>query len=84
MTLVRFFSKSVFFVYDGVEALDVYKQNHIDIVITDISMPKIDGIACIQDTSSFEDSLSLSLKRLKQSVFDYFILEDDIELFQQK
>lgn len=29
---------------DGLEALDVFEKNHIDLVITDVMMPQIDGI----------------------------------------
>ena len=35
-------------VQDGEEALDVMKQKEIDVVITDISMPVMDGIELIR------------------------------------
>jgi len=35
---------------DGLEALDIYTQqgSHIDIVILDLTMPKMDGASCMQ------------------------------------
>ncbi|ABB44246.1 response regulator receiver domain protein (CheY-like) [Sulfurimonas denitrificans DSM 1251] len=42
--VTELFFKRVFFAYNGVEALSIYKNNNIDIVITDITMPKMDGV----------------------------------------
>lgn len=41
--LHKFFAK-VFVAYDGIEGLQHYKEYQPDIVITDIKMPKLDGI----------------------------------------
>lgn len=45
VNLVSLFFQEVFFAYNGVEALDIYEKNRIDVVITDITMPKMDGVA---------------------------------------
>ncbi len=42
----------VFEACDGVEALKIIKQNNIDIVITDIQMPKMNGIELIREIKS--------------------------------
>lgn len=45
--LVSFFEsffKDIKFAQNGVEALELYKKNNFDIVITDLNMPKMDGI----------------------------------------
>nr|WP_321267068.1 response regulator [uncultured Sulfurimonas sp.] len=38
------FFKDVKFAYDGKEGLEVYKQKHFDIVLSDITMPHVNGI----------------------------------------
>ena len=38
-----------FFANDGEAALKVYEENKIDVVITDLRMPKVDGLRLIQD-----------------------------------
>ena len=38
-----------FFAKDGEDALRVYQENDIDVVITDLRMPNVDGLQLIQD-----------------------------------
>ncbi|WP_214480506.1 response regulator [Bacillus sp. SM2101] len=40
---------------DGVEALELIRENSIDILITDIKMPRMDGIALIKELHTSED-----------------------------
>lgn len=47
VTLERFFKK-VLVAEDGKEAFDIYKSNEVDLIITDINMPNIDGIELIK------------------------------------
>ena len=35
--------------YDGEEALEIFKQNRFDLIITDIKMPKMDGITLTKE-----------------------------------
>lgn len=44
VSLVELFFKDVFFAYNGVKALEIYKKNNIDIIVTDITMPKMNGV----------------------------------------
>lgn len=45
----------IFVATNGLEGLDVYKNNDIDLIITDINMPKMDGITMIEEIRK-EDS----------------------------
>lgn len=42
--LLQYFSSKVYVAYDGEEGLDLYKKHTPDIVISDIKMPKMNGI----------------------------------------
>ena len=42
------FSK-IFLAEDGQEALDIIKKNHVDLVLTDIVMPFMDGLQLAED-----------------------------------
>lgn len=41
-------------VYDGTEAAEYLNKNHVDLLITDIRMPKTDGISLIQSINTRE------------------------------
>ncbi len=41
------FCKELYCVKDGIEALEVLKEHNIDIVITDLNMPRLDGISLL-------------------------------------
>jgi YesN/AraC family two-component response regulator len=40
--------KTVYVANDGVEALNIYRNNSIDLIITDIKMPNMDGIELVK------------------------------------
>lgn len=42
--LLGLFFKEVVSTYDGEEALNIYKNKHYDIILSDITMPKMNGI----------------------------------------
>ena len=44
VSMLSLFFSSVDFAYDGLEGLEMYKKHQHDIILTDISMPKMDGI----------------------------------------
>jgi len=41
--------KNCYFANNGIEGVDLYKNNKIDIVITDLSMPKMNGIEMLKN-----------------------------------
>lgn len=43
-SMLEHFFKKVYMAKDGLEALNIYKQNQCDIVLTDLNMPKMDGV----------------------------------------
>ena len=51
--------------HDGVEALEIFKRKAIDLIITDIMMPRMDGYDLISEVQ-YQSRISLfSLSRLK-------------------
>ncbi len=55
----EFFSdifKSVSSASNGIEALDIYKNGNFDLVITDISMPVMDGIKMVEKMKRIDAS----------------------------
>ena len=42
--ILEYYFKNVIVAEDGVEAIELYKKNNIDLVLTDICMPKMDGL----------------------------------------
>jgi two-component system cell cycle response regulator len=67
--------KNIFSAYNGEEGLKIFKNNHIDIVLSDIQMPKMNGLEMAKAirkinenipvlfTTAFEES-----KYLKESI----------------
>lgn len=50
-----------YFATNGHEAITLFKKNNIDVIITDISMPKLDGITMMNNI--------LSLNKKVQTIF---------------
>ncbi|RKN86581.1 response regulator [Paenibacillus ginsengarvi] len=44
---------------DGVEALELFRSRPVDIVITDIRMPRMDGLALMREVKSVQDDVGL-------------------------
>jgi len=91
--LLSFYVGSVFIANDGLEALELYKQKKPDIIITDVKMPKLDGIEFIKKiresdiktpivvTSAYTDREYL-LESIKLSLVEYLVKpmrEDDLD-----
>ena len=56
---IREGSVSFLFAHDGVEALDALKDNvGVDLVVTDINMPRMDGLSLLQKLQESEDRIS--------------------------
>ncbi|MGP4070863.1 response regulator transcription factor [Halobacillus sp. B29] len=69
---------------DGIEALDICKANEVDIVITDIKMPRMDGIQLIEHLQDMEskpliiilsgyDDFTYTKQAIKFQVMDYLL-----------
>jgi len=91
--LLSFYVDSVFVANDGLEALQIYSQKKPDIIISDVKMPKLDGIEFIKKiresdskipivvTSAYTDREYL-LESIKLSLVEYLVKpmrEDDLE-----
>ncbi len=70
--------------YNGEEALDYLRQHAVDILLTDIRMPKLDGLALIEQAKQLHPHLKVLLissysdfeytrKALNLQVFDYLL-----------
>lgn len=69
---------------DGIEALNIINKNHIDIILTDLKMPKMDGNMLIKELKSmnFEgkiivlsnyDDFKLVKESMKDGAFEYLL-----------
>ena len=67
---------------DGVRALEILEENHIDLVITDLRMPRMDGMELLRRTVALDDELPVvmltahgtvdnAVEALKTGAFDY-------------
>src|SRR5262245_39544203 len=67
---------------DGEQALALLKEHHIDLVISDLRMPKIDGMELLRRVQSSEDPIPVvivtahgtvdnAVEALKTGAFDY-------------
>jgi len=53
------FFKKVILAIDGIDGLDKYKERDVDLVITDISMPKKDGLSMAKEIKSINPKQQL-------------------------
>lgn len=69
---------------DGEEALELLRQNEVDLLITDIRMPKIDGIELVSQLGDQDhqpmvlvisgyDDFSYAVEMLRNGAFDYLL-----------
>ena len=82
--LLNFYVRDVFVANDGIEALEIYEKNHPDIIITDVKMPRLNGIEFIKKvrekdtkipivvTSAYTDQEYL-LESIKLSLIEYLV-----------
>jgi len=67
---------------DGEEALGILQENHIDLVITDLKMPRLDGMALLRRSQALDAELPVimitahatvdnAVEALKTGAFDY-------------
>lgn len=74
----------IFTVKDGLEALQIVEDNRIDIILTDIRMPNMDGLTLIENLMTRSESIKIVIlsvyghfdyarQALKCGVFDYLL-----------
>ena len=57
---------TVFTAHDGEEALNIHFENHIDLIIVDIMMPKLDGYAFTKQIRQYNMDLPILMISAKQ------------------
>ena len=78
---------------DGLEGLKIIQENCIDLVITDLEMPNMDGLQLIQEIRTFNDNLnilvvsSIASQQMKQTLksdryIDYIKKPLNIKIFE--
>ncbi len=59
--------------YDGQKAMDIFENNHVDLIITDIMMPKVDGIKLVSHIRSINKNVPILIITAKSSQEDKYI-----------
>ena len=91
-TLLEIFFKSITEAVDGIDGLNKFQSNTIDIVITDINMPNMDGLAMFSEIKNINPQMpilvlsahneaELLLAAIKLSVDGYLLKPINIEQF---
>ena len=74
--LHEFFSK-VLVATEGAEALEKYRENSVDLILTDITMPGVDGFTLVKEIRKIDEQVPiLMLSAYKDA--DYFIKAIDL------
>ncbi len=58
LVLEEFFD-TIIIAVDGQDGLEKYEQNHIDIIITDINMPRLNGLDMIEQIRAYDREVSI-------------------------
>lgn len=58
-TILQEYFKKVVVASDGLEGIEAFRRHHIDMVITDISMPKLDGFAMIEEIKKLREDTTV-------------------------
>ena len=81
-------SQYKFVVYEacnGMEALEVVKRNDIDIILTDIRMPKMDGIELLEKVDSLKkETLSIILSAYSDFEYVQTAIENHVDFYMLK
>ena len=62
----------VYIAYDGATALDIYEKNHIDLLITNIMMPMLDGFELIETIRKTNQTMPILTITAKTSQADKY------------
>lgn len=63
---------NVFSARDGDEALTIYEKNHIDLLVTDIMMPNIDGFSLIEYIRKTNNAMPILIMSAKSTQADKY------------
>lgn len=55
---------------DGVDAMEVLEKNHVDLVITDVMMPRMDGVSFIRELREAGDTVPILIVTAKGGAAD--------------
>lgn len=91
--IFEFFFKNIIAVKDGLEALEIYDNQLVDLVILDISMPKLDGLSVARKIREIDSKIPililtnlLEIAPLKEAVslnlVDYLIKPISFEILK--
>jgi len=80
---------------DGEEAFDKFQKNAVDLVITDLKLPKMNGVQLLDKLKNFEDStevilftgypeISSAIDAMKNGAFDYLVKPVDLDELKLK
>lgn len=58
-SILEFYFSEVYIAHNGEDGIDLYKNKVIDIVITDITMPQMDGIEMAKYLKGYDSDLKL-------------------------
>lgn len=86
--------KEIFEAKNGEEALEIIKNNPIDLLLTDIRMPKMDGIELVRNVHEMEprpviiaisgyDDFSYAVEMLRNGVSEYLLKPLEREKFKE-
>lgn len=63
---------NVFSARNGSEAIDIFENNHIDLLVTDIMMPEVDGFSLIEYVRKIDKSMPIIIMTAKSSQADKY------------
>ena len=55
---------------DGVDAMEVLEKNHVDLVITDVMMPRMDGVSFVRELREAGDTVPILIVTAKGGATD--------------
>jgi len=94
-TFLKYFSSSLYIAIDGEEGLSLYKKYSPDLIITDIGMPKMDGVTMVEKikqinphqhiifTTAHSES-TFFIRAIDVSVDGYILKPIDLEKLEYK
>ena len=57
--ILEFFFRNVYYANNGVDGIQICRDNDIDVIMSDITMPKMNGIEMVNEIRSFINSIKV-------------------------